>query len=103
MLARQLDAPDVDRLVGEAAFFLGLDVDHLAALDIPDGIECLGTLSLWHDRGWVWWCCMCGAQEEREVGGKPYEGDNIVDQLRQEGAHERKHRWVVPSSLVTLV
>ena len=54
VLARQLDAPDVDRLVSEAAFFLGFDVDHLAALDVTGEVDCLGTLSPRHDRGW---CC----------------------------------------------
>jgi hypothetical protein len=43
VLARQLDAPHVDRLVSEAAFFLCFDVDHLAALHIFVEIMYLGT------------------------------------------------------------
>ena len=55
VLARQLDIPDVDRLISEAALFLCFDVDHLATLDVTDEVDCLGTLSPRHDRGW--WCC----------------------------------------------
>jgi hypothetical protein len=57
VLARQLDAPDVNGLVGEAAFFLGFDVDHLATLIVTSEVDSLGTLSPRHDRGWwLWWC-----------------------------------------------
>lgn len=60
VLARQLDAPDVDRLVGEAAFFLCSDVDHLATLDVAGEVDSLGTLSPRHGRGrWLLlWCCV---------------------------------------------
>ena len=57
VLARQLDAPDVNVLVGEAAFLLGFDVDHLATLIVTGEVDSLGTLSPRHDRGWLsWWC-----------------------------------------------
>jgi hypothetical protein len=51
VLARQLDAPDVHGLVGEAALLLRFHVDHLATLDVTDGVIRLGTLSPRHDRG----------------------------------------------------
>ena len=52
MLARQLDAPDINGLIREPAFFFGLDVDHLSLLSVSDdGVDNgPGTLSTRHCR-----------------------------------------------------